>query len=75
MSSNGILAQVRGCFIADGSKTLLPAEGAEDREYPVDLDAGNAGWVRIFYVSRRAKHGRHSHWYWSAVRAEVIANR
>lgn len=70
MTDNGILAQVPGQFIAQASQTLPPAGTAEDRDYPVEIDAGHLGAVRITFRKQKAKHGKSSHWFWSAKRAE-----
>lgn len=70
--NNGILAEVPGQYVAQASLTLPPAAAAEDREYPVEIDAGHAGRVRIFYRKQKAKRGKFSHWFWQARRAEKV---
>ncbi|MDQ1759033.1 hypothetical protein DAI43_15500 [Achromobacter xylosoxidans] len=70
MEDNGILEQVPGQYVAQAKQSLPPAATAEDREYPVEIDAGHAGLVRIFYRKQKAKRGKFSHWFWVAVRAE-----
>ena len=72
MNDNGILEQVPGPSISQASQTLPPATTAEDRDYPVEIDAGHAGHVRIFFRKQKAKRGKFSHWFWVAVRAERI---
>lgn len=70
MEDNGILEQVPGPYVAEAMKTLPPAGTAEDREYPVEIDAGHAGRVRIFFRKQKARRAKHSHWFWQAKRAE-----
>jgi len=72
MNDNGILAEVPGQYVAEGSQTLPAAATAEDREYPVEIDAGHAGRVRIYYRKQKAKRGKFSHWFWLAKRAEKV---
>ena len=72
MENNGILAHIRGAIIADGSKQLPDAELAEDVLQPVEIDAGDPGRVRIYYQRQRVKKGKHSHWFWLAVKAEKV---
>lgn len=70
MTDNGILEQVGGPYVGEAMKTLPPAATAEDREYPVEIDAGHVGRVCIFFRKQRAKSGKFSHWFWLAKRAE-----
>ncbi len=49
-----------------------PAAIAEDREYPVEIDAGHVGRVRIFFLKQKAKRGKFSSWFWVAQRAEQV---
>lgn len=70
MEDNGILAEVPGQYVAEAALILPPAVTAEDREYPVEIDAGRAGMARIFYRKQKARHGKHSHWFWLAQRGE-----
>ncbi|MVW72118.1 hypothetical protein [Bordetella sp. 15P40C-2] len=70
MEDNGILARVPGQFVAQASHILPPPELADDGEHQAEIDAGHAGRVRIYYKRQRAKRGKHSHWFWVAVRAE-----
>lgn len=72
MSENGILGQVPGQYVSEGSKGLPNPEKAEDREYPAEIDAGHAGRVRIIYKRQIAKKGKHSHYFWLAHRAERV---
>ncbi len=72
MDDNGILEQVGGQYVSEAGKTLPPAAAAEDREYPVEIDAGHTGLVRIYFRKQKAKRGKFSHWFWVAVRAERI---
>lgn len=72
MTDNGILAQVPGQFIAQASQTLPPAATAEDRDYPVEIEAGHAGQVRITFRKQKLKRAKHSHWFWLAQRADAV---
>ena len=72
MEDNGILAEVGGQYVSAAGKTLPPAATAEDREYPVEIDAGHTGLVRVTFVKQKAKRGKFSHWFWSAKRAERV---
>jgi len=72
MEINGILAQVPGPFIARTSQTLPPTATAEDRDYPVEIEAGHLGAVRITFRKLKLKRAKHSHWFWAAKRAERV---
>lgn len=72
MKDNGILDKVPGQYLGDALKQLPPAATAEDRDYPVEVDAGHAGRVRIIFRNQKAKRGKFSHWFWLAKRAEQI---
>ncbi|AGW89724.1 MULTISPECIES: hypothetical protein [Cupriavidus] len=68
--ANGILARIEGHYIAAALRTLGSAtrDGPSHRE--VLVDAGHAGTVRLFIEKKRARHGRYTHYFWSAYRAE-----
>jgi hypothetical protein len=36
-----------------------------------DIDADYSGRVRITYRRQLARHRKHSHWFWRAVRADA----
>lgn len=72
MENNGILEQVGGQYVAAANKNLPPAATAEDREYPVEIDAGHVGMVRIYFRKQKLKRAKHSHWFWLAQRAERV---
>lgn len=67
---NGILRRVPGGYCAAASATLPPVETAEDRPHDVVIEAGHAGWVRIYFRRMRVQHHKHSHWFWHPYRAE-----
>lgn len=69
---NGILANVPGQYVAQGDANLPRAESAQDREYGVTIEAGHAGTVQVFYGRQKVSRGKHSHWFWRAVRAERV---
>ena len=70
MEDNGILEHVPGLHVSEAMKALPPAATAEDRDYPVEIDADHVGRVRIFFHKQKAKRGKFSHWFWLARRAE-----
>lgn len=72
MEDNGILEKVGGPYVAEALKALPPVAVAEDRDYPVEVDAGHAGRVRIIFRKQKAKRGKFSHWFWLATRAEAV---
>ncbi|MFY1848684.1 hypothetical protein [Achromobacter dolens] len=72
MDDNGILEQVPGQYVARAALTLPPAATAEDRDYPVEIDAGHAGLVRITFRRQKARRAKYTHWFWSARRADTI---
>jgi len=72
MDDNGILEQVPGQYVAQAARTLPPAATAEDRDYPVEIDAGHAGLVRIIFRRQKARRAKHMHWFWLAKRADKI---
>lgn len=72
MENNGILEQVGGQYIAEALQSLPPAVTAEDRDYPVEIDAGDAGMVRVIFRRQLTRRAKRSHWFWSAKRAEKV---
>ncbi|WP_116324727.1 hypothetical protein [Cupriavidus taiwanensis] len=68
--ANGILGRVQGNYIAAGLQTLEPATAAAPNHHEVLIDAGHLRTVRLFIEKKLARHNRHSHYYWSAYRAE-----
>lgn len=72
MDDNGILAQVPGDYVAQAALTLPPATTVEDRDYPVEIDAGHAGLVRITFQRQKARRAKRTHWFWSAKRADAV---
>ena len=72
MEDNGILEQVQGSYVAQAACSLPPAVTAEDRDYPVEIDAGHAGRVHITFRRQKAKRAKHTHWFWSAYRADAV---
>lgn len=72
MDDNGILEQVPGQYVAQAQQTLPPAAAAEDRDYPVEVDAGHAGLVRVTFRRQKARRNKTTHWFWSAKRADRV---
>ncbi|MCO4864405.1 hypothetical protein MKD38_22220 [Cupriavidus sp. WGlv3] len=68
--ANGILAQVQGHHVAAALQTLPRATADAPNHHEVLVEAGHLGTVRLFVVKKLARHNRHSHYYWSAYRAE-----
>lgn len=68
---NGILAQVPGDAVSRGLDSLPPpsAPGPDRRE--VTVHVAHLGDVLLFVERKRARHGRHSHSYWQAYRADL----
>lgn len=69
---NGFLSQVPGDLIARGLAALPPASTIGPDRHEVDIDAGPLGRVKLSVERKQVKHGRHSHYYWSAWRAEAV---
>lgn len=42
MDDNGILERVQGTYVARAALTLPPAATAEDRDYPVEINANSS---------------------------------
>ncbi|MNK95722.1 hypothetical protein D3C87_1159710 [compost metagenome] len=72
MTDSNILASVPGQYIGQAQQQLPPAVTAEDREYPIEIDAGHVGRVRIYFQKQKTKRGKFSHWFWLAKRAEKV---
>lgn len=70
VDANGILAQVQGNHIAAALRALGPATREAPSHHEVLVQAGHLGTVRLFIEKKQARHGRHSHYFWSAYRAE-----
>jgi len=69
---NGILAQVPGNIVAAALQTLPPPTAIGPDTATVIFDAEHLGLVQFTIEKCRLKHGRHSHYYWSASRAEPV---
>ncbi|HUH88708.1 MAG TPA: hypothetical protein VL003_11775 [Pusillimonas sp.] len=67
LSNNGILGSVDGPYIAAATAKLPHAATAPDTIHEIEIDAGR---IRPFARRQQARHHKHSHWYWSAFRAE-----
>lgn len=72
MEDNGILEQIGGNYIAQAQLSLPPAVTAEDRDYLVEIDAGDAGMVRVIFRRQLTRRAKRSHWFWLARRAEKV---
>ena len=74
ITDNGILAKVRGEYIAEGSKRLPPASSEEQAQpdRSVTLEVPQLGEVCITYRLNSYRHGRSRLWHWKAVRADLV---
>ncbi|MDF3837174.1 hypothetical protein P3W85_30085 [Cupriavidus basilensis] len=69
---NGILASVRGDYVASALASL-PAPTLDGiAEHQVVIDAGPVGRVRLYVERKTARRGKYSHCYWSDYRAEAV---
>lgn len=72
--SNGILGRVPGDRIAAALQTLPPPSALGPETAAGIADGGHdLGLVQFTIERKRVKHGRHSHYYWAATRAEAVA--
>lgn len=69
---NGLLAAVRGEFIAQASKQLPPAAVCTVSKMHAEIDADDVGRVRIRFARFRHTHGRSAYWSWVAEHAEPV---
>jgi len=70
IGANGILAQIQGNHIAAAVRTLGRATREAPSHHKVLVKAGHLGTVRVFIAKKQARHGRHTHHFWSEYRAE-----
>lgn len=70
--AEGVLGRVQGQYIASALELLPDAGTTAEIHQEVEIDAGPAGKVRIFIERKRVRHHRHSHYFWSAYRAEPV---
>lgn len=73
MADSGILPRIGGEIISAALKTLPPAELATVDTIELERDVPGIGRVRFTAKRKRAKHHRHSHYFWSAAKAVLIA--
>lgn len=71
-ASNGILGQVPGHIIAQASQHLSAPDPFGPVHTEVEIDAYHLGLVRLFFELKKVRHHKHSHWIWSAYRAEPV---
>lgn len=71
--ANGILGRIHGQYITAATRLLPPAATSIDDHMEIDVDAGSAGRVRFFVEKMKARHHRHSHYFWSVYRAEPVS--
>ncbi|RDK06453.1 hypothetical protein DN412_31180 [Cupriavidus lacunae] len=73
LGANGILARIPGQYVSAALGLLPPAASTLARHQEIEMDAGPAGRVRFFAEKMRARHHRHSHYFWSVYRAEPVS--
>lgn len=71
--ANGILARIPGQYVSAVVNLLPPAASTQELHQEVVMDAGDAGTVRFFAKLMRARHHRHSHYFWTVYRAEPVS--
>lgn len=72
MDDNGILEQIQGGLVAQAALTRPPAITSDDRNHPVEIDAGHAGLVRITFRRQKTRRAKRTRWFWSAKRAVAV---
>ena len=72
-SSNGILAKIPGDVIARGLGTLPSASSSGADTHVITITLPDFGKVEVYVERKRVRHGRHSHSYWQACRAEAVS--
>ena len=71
--SNGILATLPGDLIGYASQDLPPPGAGQSSEVVVERLAGDPhGLVRIRFRLMRARRGKSTSWFWTAVHAERV---
>ncbi|MBV8159155.1 MAG: hypothetical protein JO278_15955 [Dyella sp.] len=71
-SENGILDRVPGSLVAAALQTLPPPTAIGPATAAVIAEVGELGLIQFSVERRKVRHGRHSHYYWSATRAEHV---
>ncbi|MEK7945711.1 hypothetical protein WKR98_13220 [Pigmentiphaga sp. YJ18] len=69
---NGILGQIHGEAIAHATNALPDPATATNLNPSVLITVEHVGRVRIRFVRKQARHNKHRHYFWSAVRAERV---
>jgi len=69
---DGILAQIRGDYVAQAKNLLPPAIAGEDTHAAVELDVPGIGRVRIRFELHSSRTGGARHWFWTATHAELV---
>lgn len=70
--ANGILGRIPGQYVSAALSLLPPAASAPECHQEIEMDAEPSGRVRFFAEKKRARHHRHSHYFWSVYRAEPV---
>jgi hypothetical protein len=68
---NGILAQIRGEYIARAANSLPPTMAGEDTYASVEIEVPGIGPVRIRFQLMSHRHGSGRSWFWTATFAEL----
>ena len=67
-----VLATVPGDQIAGGANSLGSAEQSGEQSRQVRLTTIDKQSAVVTYERKQYRRGKHSHWYWCAVRAEYV---
>lgn len=71
-NDNGILARIRGDLVSQALRTLPAPSVTSPATAAVIMEVEGIGTVQFSVARKLAKRGKHSHYYWSAERAERI---
>jgi hypothetical protein len=72
MSEENVLAMIPGDLIAQGSRTLPPAERCKGMVREVEIDVPGRIRAKVCYKPFYFKRGKMSRWFWTAESAERI---
>jgi len=71
ITDNGILAHVQGQWIAAASHMLPPPDKAPDDLMSSVIEEPYLGRIRVVHQRTLIRHGKHRHWAWLPVRADL----
>jgi len=73
MVEENLLKMIPGDLVAQGSRTLPPAEFCRGAVHPVEIDVPGRFRARVLYKAFRHRHGKWTRWFWAAESAERIS--